>query len=399
MGITQIAVCSAAKTLVLPADGPACAVSAPKGLTLRVDCDGGAVSVFVFGRSANGRVGDRWQAPYDFVLPDLLPGEQKLVVEQYKLGRLVERSVRRIVISPIQPHPAMRIGIVDLMRRDHTLVADHIAPLHITDSREWIDTSNFGTYRPRNLARHAAYSAAGIAPTFCFAQSGLTPAIVSAGDVAAWTAAAITDLRRQLGGAAFRIELGNEINLLDSDGRGHYWNVPAWDRDQRIDVYIQRVQAPMYRAIKAIDPTIECIAPAFSWDCAALETHADALLEYADVLAFHPYPNGITTIALERVARSVEVAHRRRRRIAFTEAQLNYGKSLRDGRVTINQWGRDLETFIMHCAAAGVDEFHYFVAYDAGTTNSPGALFTSSGGATPMYHAFKRSLATLRAMP
>ncbi len=341
--------------------------------------DSGVISAFWYGPEMKGRLGDSFAPPRDFCIDNLQPGEHKIVVEQYRLGKKIDSRFWKFNVLPVvrDKPDDLNLGIVDLGRINPDQTLDYLKPLQIKSTREWFNTNGFKAYRSKNLKHAQVYAENDISPVFCFAESGLHAQRV--GDVSGWVRSAIEDLQVQLPDIPFRIEMGNEINL-QQNGKGIYWDSADPDVPRKVRRYIELVQKPMYQEIKAIDPTIICIAPSFSWDHKMLEFLADDLLEYADALAFHPYCNGLSRIDLERVDRSVETAKKRGVPLIYTESQINYGKKLKNKQISEKHWSEDVVKYLIYSHQAGVSEQHYFVGIDAGTTNSPAALFRKSSG-------------------
>jgi len=298
-----------------------------------------------------------------------------------------DKTFKIVANRPVpKPQPNQtKLGIVDLDKKPYVIMKPLIDGLPVQSTRTWVNSNGFKTYSAYNFTRVIEYAKNGVKPIFCIAQSGLLPQPEE--NIRAWVDAFATDADAALGDN-WAVEAGNEPNLTHN-GVGDYWDVKEIDGTIRTIRYIRTVQKPIFEAVKAVNPNVEVIAAGLSWDSATLERVADESLKYANSLAFHPYPNDLTIASTKRIAESVQTARNRNARIIFTELGMSRGKQFKAGQISKDAWAKEVTRLIEMCITEGVDEICYFPAFDAGTTNSPAALFDGNIQPTVFLKALK----------
>lgn len=279
----------------------------------------------------------------------------------------------------------LKRGLSDLAHKTYADTKALVDPLKLASLRVWFGTQDFANYkRDSEVAVALGYEAAGLSTIYCFAQDGMTPA--KAKNAPAWMVKAVADLvavydaNPATKGRTVRVEFGNEPDLKNSNV-GQYWQ-------GTIDEYANTLAA-VYAVLKErFGNRVQVIAAGFSWDIDALEEVGPTLK--CDALAFHGYPPEIDDTSMKRYVRFSDLCLSLGKPGIITEGSPGFGKAVKAGTKKLSQWAKAWQTYLLRLEALpGITEVILFNAFDIGTTNSAGAVFTRDLKPTESYEAVK----------
>lgn len=345
--------------------------------------------------------------PKDGSIKGLLSGECVITACPYSADKLPLADAKTVVLTiasgeVVVPPPSLPetkptpveqsklIGRLKLSLSDlaHKVYADTkalIDPLKLAGLRVWFGTQDFASYkRDSEVAVALGYEAAGLSAIYCFAQDGMTPE--KATNAPAWMVRAIGDLiavydaNPATKGRTIRAEFGNEPDIK-KNGVGQYWR-------GTIEQYRDASNA-VYDAVKAkFGDRVQFIAAGFSWDVDTLAKIAPALK--CDALAYHGYPPEIDDANMRRYVKFSDLCVSLGKPGIITEGSPGYGAAVKNGTKNLADWSKAWQKYLLRLEALpGITEVILFNAFDIGTQNSAGAVFTKDLKPTDAYAAVK----------